>query len=100
VSTWVPSEENATEYTKPACPVKVRMTAPVDAFHSFAVASEDPVSTLVPSGLNATEFTAYACPVKMSEVAPAVAVASNSAVAVIPIMTLPVHIFDITYHLS
>ena len=62
MSTFVPSGESATDRIQSACPVKVRISAPVEAFHSLAVLSYEPVSTFVPSVENATEVTRLVCP--------------------------------------
>ena len=52
-STRAPLGEKATEWTPPACPVKVRMSWPPAASHSLRLRSSLPESTRVPSGENA-----------------------------------------------
>jgi hypothetical protein len=52
-----PSGENATEFTNPEWPEKLRISSPVLAFQSRAVLSVEPVRTLAPSGENATYVT-------------------------------------------
>jgi hypothetical protein len=59
-----PSGLKATEVTEFLCPLKVRISLPVEASHSRAVLSPDPVSTCAPSGLKATDETEYLCPWK------------------------------------
>src|SRR4051812_40906136 len=55
VTTRAPSGLNATEPTAPACPLRVRSSAPVFASHTRAVPSLLAVTTRAPSGLNAAE---------------------------------------------
>src|SRR5438128_5641752 len=60
-----PSGENATLYTSPLCPVRVRITDPSDTLHSFIVLSPEPEARVCPSGENATLYTSPLCPVRV-----------------------------------
>jgi hypothetical protein len=53
----VPSDENATDQTKPEWPLSVLSWAPLTASHSRRVLSLDPDTICVPSGENATDRT-------------------------------------------
>ena len=51
-----PSAENATEYTRLACPSSVRTHSPLAVSHSRTVLSHEPDASS-PSAENATEYT-------------------------------------------
>ena len=48
------------------CPLRVRVSCPVAASHSFTVPSPLAEASRLPSGLNATSQTPLVCPLKVS----------------------------------
>ena len=61
----LPSGLNATLLTQPVCPLRVRISWPVAASHTFTVLSQLPVAMRLPSGLNATLLTRPVCPLRV-----------------------------------
>ena len=57
VAMRLPSGLNATLTTAAVCPLRVRISWPVSASHTFTVLSRLPVTMRLPSGLNATLST-------------------------------------------
>ena len=60
-----PSGLMATEVTTLECPVRVRLTCPVERFQILSVLSALPLAKVCPSGLMATELTELECPVRV-----------------------------------
>src|ERR1700721_3168826 len=62
---YLPSGENATDFTTLLCPVNGPDTRlPVSASERQIVLSSEPEAMSLPSGENATDFTALVCPLK------------------------------------
>src|ERR1700730_17347150 len=57
-----PSGLNAALFIQNLCPDSIAVTAPVCAFHTRALLSQDDVTTLTPSGLKAALLTRPVCP--------------------------------------
>src|SRR5205085_755015 len=66
----VPSGLYATEYTPPACPLRVACSLPVLTSHSLIVSSQLPEAKVLPSGLYATEYTRFLCPLRVARSLP------------------------------
>ena len=61
----MPSGLNATLVTPPVCPLRVRVSWPVAASHTFTVLSPLAEASRWPSGLNATLLTSSVCPLRV-----------------------------------
>ena len=60
----MPSGLNATLLTPPVCPLRVRVSCPVAASHTFTVPSQLAEASRLPSGLNATLETLVGVPLE------------------------------------
>ncbi len=57
VMTFAPSDEKATAFTHPECPMNVRTMPPVAASRICAVPLQPPITTFDPSGEKAAALT-------------------------------------------
>ena len=87
LATFVPSGENATEYTQLVCPISVATHLPLTTLQIFTVLSRLPLATCAPSGEYATDDTESLCPFSVATHAPVATLQIFTVLSQLPLAT-------------